>query len=408
VGRDRFRSVGALAPQDGWKAELALDRGRSPPRPVELAEVGREVASDGVALAALLRACELATRVVHPAVLPVQGLVERGGGMALASAHHPGVALPELLAAGGPLAPPLAIRVAGQVARALEAIHGLTTPGERPLVHGAIGPEAVRIGLAGEVLLVGLGRPSAAGPVDDVAALVALLGRLDPDPPAEVAAALGELTGGEASAGALWRALEAAVAPAEPAQLALWLERMAPEALAAAQARERSVAQAVEEEGSAPAAEPQRPASTPPPRPAPIAGCAMPPSSPAGGPGQAAPLVPAGPAVAAPIAGPSVPEPDWFAPPAASPPPLKGVPPRAGPRPPAVPTAPLAPGAPPVLERGVGVFDHLGQGASIPDLPRLPAAPDAFLERLGDDRLRAPIAAVAALLGLVLGWLGGR
>jgi hypothetical protein len=259
---------------------------------------------------------------------------------------------------------------------------------------------------------VGLGRPSAALPADDVAALVALLGRLDPEPPAELAATLGDLAGPGASAGALWRALEAAVAPAEPAQLALWLERMAPEAVSAAHARERSVAQATEEEAAAPAAAALQPVRTPPPRPGPVTASAAPPPPHGGPPAQAA-LPPAPPsAEPAPPSEeePGIPGPDWFAPPTASPPPLKGAPPRAVPRPPPVPAVPASPGAPPVLQRAalVGPSVEGDRGAPAPTTRRPPGAPLTFLDLIAADTLRRPIVGVAALLGLVLGWLGGR
>lgn len=408
MAQERYRTVGALAPQGGWSVELALDRDREPPAPVELAHVPSRIASDGVALAGLLRASELAARVVHPALPPVLGLVERGGGLALASAHVGGVPLPALLAAGGPLPPPLAVHVAGQVARALEAIHGLTGASERPLVHGAVGPEAVRVGRGGEVLLTGLGRSTGGGAAEDVAALGSLLAAAIADPPPDLAAAVVAAAGPEATAGAFWRAIEAAVAPAGPGQLAVWMERMAPELVAEALARHRGFVEALAEEEGPPVDEaaevpaPADPARTPPP------GGTPPPGPPPAG--SRAEVVAAPAAASAQQAPPAGREPDWFAPPTApsTPPPLRapvsgGA---AGPAPSRPATGPR--GAPPPLP---GARTAEATPAPVPLVGRAPAPPAAtpsLLALLGDDRWRAPIVAAAAAIGLILGWLGGR
>jgi serine/threonine-protein kinase len=381
VATDRFRILSALPAQSGWRVELAIDREVVPPRAVELAHVPSEVGSDAEALAALLRGAELASRVAHPAIQPALGLVEVGGGLALASPFREGEPLQALLAAGGPLSPPLAVRVVAQVAAALQAVHRLVAAGDRPLVHGAVGPETVRIAEDGAVLLTGLGRPAGPGavPGDDVAGLARLLEACLPELPAPLRQAVLDSIGEVGSAGALGQALSAVEPPATSSDLARALEKAMPQVLEGREDRRRALVQALRAEGGAPADETSEPAA--------VAG--------------ANPRVP--PALTPP---PIRPIRNTPVPPGPSMPP--GLPaPSAGP-----PPAPSAEGQPPGWQVRTAMVEGSADRFAAPPARAAPGpeewVADEAISLLDDDRWPGWVAAAAAAVGLALGYLLGR
>jgi serine/threonine-protein kinase len=375
VSSGRFRVVTALPPDGGWRTELAVDRSAAPPRPVVLARVPPAVTGDASVLAALLRGVELAARADHPAILPVLGLAETGGGLAVLGPFREGETVRAVLTGGGPLSPALAARVAFEVAMALQAAHGLAGAGDRALCHGDVRAERVLVAEDGAVLLVGLGRPAEARttPADDLRAAARLLeaclapagqGTVPPELAAVVERALGPE--GYASGAALAAAVASAVSPATPAALAARVAAAVPAGGALRSARRRALVVALREEGAPVAAdEPpvhpaEPPAHSPPPPPLRSAAGAVavgrrdePPAAP-----PAAPA-PAGVAVAVAVHG----EGETSA---------------------AVAEAPLA-------------------TSSAPEAP----AP-AGRSLLDDDRLPALSAVVCGLAGLLLGWLAGR
>jgi len=253
VPPDRFRVAAALPTDGGWRCELALDRETTPPRAVALARVPASVSGDALALASLARGVDLAGRLEHPSLLPVLGLVEVGGGLAVVSPFREGETLRAVLDGGGPLTPALASRVVGDVARAVQAAHGLAAAGLRCLAHGAIRPETVRIAEDGAVLLTGLGRPvdPQAVVADDLEALIRLLGEsLAPGGggavPPELAALTGRSPGGDLprTVADFADALAAAVPPAAPGALMARVDSAIPKGAAARASRRRALAQA--------------------------------------------------------------------------------------------------------------------------------------------------------------------
>lgn len=390
---ERFRVAAALPPDGGWRSELALDRETSPPRPVALARVPPAVSGDATALAALARGVDLASRLTHPSVGPVLGLVELGGGLAVAAPFREGETLRAVLDGGGALTPALASRVVVDVARAVQAVHALAAAGPRVLAHGAVRADAVLIAEDGTVLLTGLGRPldPPALPSDDLKALPRLLAECLAPGGGAVAPELAPFTAdgavgdGAGAAGQFADALAAAAPPATPGALVARVDSAIPKGAAARASRRRALAQALLAEAG-------------------------------GEPGAATAPTP------------STTAPTSSAPPALSPPPFRtplAIPattPRPGAVPPAAPGGPpsepvtrptLSP--PPLAARAVAVSapaEPAGPPDALPTaLPRPaeegPGAP-APATLLDDPRLPARLALALALVGLVLGLLLGR
>ena len=119
---DRLRVVAALPPDGGWRADLALDRSASPPRPVLVARVPPAVVGDALALSRLARGVDLASRVEHPALRRLLGTGEVAGDLVLVEDWREGETLRGLLDAGGPLTPELGARLAVDLAGALPGI----------------------------------------------------------------------------------------------------------------------------------------------------------------------------------------------------------------------------------------------------------------------------------------------
>lgn len=251
---DRFRVATALPPDGGWRCELALDRAAAPPRPVVLARVPPAVSGDALALASLARGVDLASRLAHPALPQVLGLVEAGGGLAVVTPFREGDTLRAVLEGGGALTPALASRVVGEVARALQAIHGLAAAGPKAPAHGGVRAESVLVCEDGAVLLTGFGRPTDPPPLpsDDLAALPRLLAEcLAPGGagaiPPELLPLTGEVLPGDLprSAAEFADALAAAVPPAAPGALVARVDSAIPRGAAARASRRRAIAQAL-------------------------------------------------------------------------------------------------------------------------------------------------------------------
>jgi hypothetical protein len=273
VHSDRLRLVSPLPPEGGWRADLAVDRSAAPPRVVLVARVPPSVAGDAMALARLARGLDLSSRVQHPGLRRLLGTGEVDGDLVLVEAWREGETLRALLDAGGPLAPALAARIAVDVAGALHAAHTLAVTPGRPFCHGAVSAERILLAADGDVLLCGMGRPSAddATPAGDVRGLARmLLEGLAPgggDGSGPLAAVLDRalLDDGFPSAAAFAAAVGAAVTPAARAELAARVEAMQPEGAPAWLSRRRALEEALRDELAAPPASP--PATPPPPLP---------------------------------------------------------------------------------------------------------------------------------------------
>jgi hypothetical protein len=258
VNPGRFRVVTALPPDGGWRTELAVDVSSTPPRPIVLARVPPAVTGDASVLAALLRGVELAARADHPSILPVLGLAETGGGLAVLAPFREGETVRAVLSGGGPLPPALAAKVAFDVALAIHAAHALAGAGDRVLCHGDVRAERVLVAEEGAVLLVGLGRPAEARttPADDLRAVARLLQAcLAPagqgTVPTELAAVVERALGPEGfpSGAALAAAVASAVTPATSAALAAHVAVAVPAGGALRSARRRALQVALNEEG---------------------------------------------------------------------------------------------------------------------------------------------------------------
>jgi hypothetical protein len=401
VQLERLRVVSALPPDGGWRAELALDRSVSPPRPVLVARVPPAVAGDALALAMLARGVDLASRVRHPSLRRLLGTSELQGDLVLVEAWREGETLDRVLAAGGPLDLALASRVAVDVAGALHACHTLPAALGRPLCHGAVLSERILVAENGEVLLCGMGRPFAedASPEDDLRQLARLL--LESLPPASnaapgtLAAVLDRVLVGEGypTAATFAEAVVAAVAPADPAAVVARVEASQPEGRPAWLGRRRVLEQALGAEAEA------------------ASGAAVPAAAPV----AAARQAPHGAAPPPPF---ELAAPAGWSPPE-DPPPLAGTAPAPEHTPPPFPaavpavrssTAPTNPtmarSAPPASdEEAAGQFVELAR----PESPTAARRADPLAAWL--DHPRAPLLVVVGLglIGLLLGVvLGGR
>jgi hypothetical protein len=399
VHLDRLRVVSVLPPDGGWRAELGLDGSVTPPRPVLLARVPPAVAGDAVALSMLARGVDLAARVRHRSLRRLLGTGEVQGDLVLVEAWREGETLDRVVAAGGPLDPALASRVAIDVAGALHACHTLPAALGRPLCHGAVRAERILLAEDGDVLLCGVGRPFAedASPEGDLRQLARLL--LECLPPASSAApgsleeVLDRVLVGEGypTAAAFAEAVADAVAPADDAAVVARVEASQTEGRPAWLGRRRVLEQALGAEAAS---------GTPAPAPA------MPDA--ARSPDAAAPPAPF---ELAPPAGWSPPPEDATSPagvivtPEHTPPPLPAGVPTVRPS-----TAPTNPGtaraAPPAGAGNVGgQFVELARPGP-PDPTRRAASSTSWL-----DHPRAPLLVVIGLglAGLLIGLaLGGR
>jgi DNA-binding beta-propeller fold protein YncE len=97
--------------------QLALDR------PVALKVIARQLAGDEGFRDRFLRESRLAASLDHPAVVPVFDAREEEGELIVAMRLIEGGDLKKRLGAGGPLPPPEAVALLGQVAGALDAAH---------------------------------------------------------------------------------------------------------------------------------------------------------------------------------------------------------------------------------------------------------------------------------------------
>ncbi len=268
---ERFRLAAALPPEGPWRLELVLDVSVAPPRPVVLARVPAAVTGDALALTALMREVERASRATHPMLLPVRGLADAGG-LSVLCEWREGEPLSALLAAGGPPPAPVALRVLLNVGAALEAAHLAGA------VHGDLRPERVLVTEDGAVLLTGLGRsaPPGATAGDDVAALAGLVTAcLGSDPEGEWEAVARSAAAQDSLREWVLALRRCPVPPAPPAEMAAWLETLLPADGAARSARRLALTLARRAGGNAtppPAARApevagDRPAHTPPPLP---------------------------------------------------------------------------------------------------------------------------------------------
>ncbi len=113
-----------------------------------------------------LEEARLAARLHHPNIVEVLELGEVGGLPYMAMEYVPGADLRLLQQrAAGPLPPAVALRIAADVAAALEHAHGLADAHGQPLqlVHGDVSPQNVLVGLEGQVKLIDFGVASAVG-----------------------------------------------------------------------------------------------------------------------------------------------------------------------------------------------------------------------------------------------------
>jgi hypothetical protein len=263
---DRLGVVAPLPPDGGWRADLAVDGSASPPRAVLVARVPPAIAGDAVALSKLARGLDLTARVKHPALRPLLGTGEVDGDLVLVEAWREGAPLSVVLEAGGPLTAALVARVAVEVAGGLQACHSLTAALGPPLCHGGLSAERILLAENGEVLLCGLGRPTADGatPEDDLRQLARCL--LESLAPGEgqgrepLALVLDRVLVGEGypTAAAFSEAVAAAATPADVAAVVARVEASQPEGTPAWQAHRQAVAEAIRGPG----------VTTPPPLPA--------------------------------------------------------------------------------------------------------------------------------------------
>ena len=129
-------------------------------RALGLCWVPDEVMRDAKARLRLLRETAFARELRHPHLLRVRGLERFDEGWAQLFDHVDGVRLDRLLeGAEAPTPPEIAARVVLDLAAGLQHAHeeGGASLAGRPLVHGAVRPELILVGLDGRVVLSGFG-----------------------------------------------------------------------------------------------------------------------------------------------------------------------------------------------------------------------------------------------------------
>jgi hypothetical protein len=242
----RFSIVAPLPPHGEWRRALALDRSAAEPTAVVLAFVPQSVLDDGARLAAVVRDVEAAGRLHHPSAVPVLGTETIDEALAIVEAWRPGTTLRALLDAGGRLPPDVAVRVAVDACAAVASAHALDAGDGKRLVHGALAPSRIVVGDDGAALVTGFGTGVPAEAGDDVRALAAVLHEcLAGEPPGAAPSSLEEARAPAALAAAVSRVLAAApdaapsaaalagaVAAAGPvashADVAAWVDAIAP------------------------------------------------------------------------------------------------------------------------------------------------------------------------------------
>ena len=134
---------------DGFELQELVDRGQVSViykardlrlgREVALRIVGPELARDAVTRARLNRAASALAAVDHPNVVPIYGTGEAEGKLFIATRWIDGTDLSTLVRQEGPLEPRRAVRIANQVASALQAAHAVG------IMHRNVKPSRVLI-----------------------------------------------------------------------------------------------------------------------------------------------------------------------------------------------------------------------------------------------------------------------
>lgn len=127
----------------------AFDTARG--RAVALRLLPADLTADPAYRARFRRETELAARLREPHVAPVHDVGEIDGRLFVDTGLVEGVDLGALIAGTGPLAPRRAVRIAAQVAAALDAAHAVG------LVHRDVAPTTVLVGAGDAVHLVDFG-----------------------------------------------------------------------------------------------------------------------------------------------------------------------------------------------------------------------------------------------------------
>jgi YVTN family beta-propeller protein len=150
----------------GGMGEVYLARDTRLGRPVALKVLPERLAQDERFRERLLRESRLAASLDHPNVVPVYEAGEVDGRLFIAMRFVDGVDLKALLLEAAPLSPERVMKIAGQLAEALDAAH------QRGLVHRDVKPSNVLLDLQGDhdhAYLADFGlthSPAAAGPTD--------------------------------------------------------------------------------------------------------------------------------------------------------------------------------------------------------------------------------------------------
>ena len=120
-------------------------------RRVALKVIAPELASDAAFRSRFVTEARVAASLEHPAVLPIYRAAEADGMLFLAMRLIAGDDLATLVRREGPLAPDRAVRIAGEIAGALDAAHA------RHLVHRDVKPANILIDADGRAYLADFG-----------------------------------------------------------------------------------------------------------------------------------------------------------------------------------------------------------------------------------------------------------
>src|SRR5262249_20456020 len=123
-------------------------------------ELSRFAGGEDGELFAFQQSLDQAARLRHPNVVGVLEVGEVVGGMFVVTEHFEDCTLADLQDRHRAIRPPrLVLAAVIDALRGLDAAHTLYTDGvSQSLLHGAIGPDVIRIGLDGATRLAGFGR----------------------------------------------------------------------------------------------------------------------------------------------------------------------------------------------------------------------------------------------------------
>jgi len=160
----RYRIVRRIAVGGMGDIFLARNEGAAGfVRPVVVKQIRREFMRDASMVKMFEREARINARLMHPNIVPVVDFQEERGTYYMVLEYVHGLSLTKWLTfhrlASRPMSPALVVHVADQVARALDAAHGVVSPDgtPTPIIHRDVSPANILISMDGRVRLTDFG-----------------------------------------------------------------------------------------------------------------------------------------------------------------------------------------------------------------------------------------------------------